>query len=660
MYQTRQVVLWLSLAVILSSCSLFNSQGPEKKQTILEVGDQDISVDEFRYVYEKNNSDDPDLYSEESLKDYADLYKNFKLKVEAAKDAGLDTLPKLNREFRSYREQLAEPYLRSDSIKEALLKEAYQRRLKQVKAQHISIRVPRGAPAQDTAQALKRLKTIRDKATSGKDFEILAKAYKDKVNAGSLGYFTVFDQPYPIENIAYNMAPGNISKPVRTDFGYHLIKVNDKRPYKGKIQAKHIMIKEGNGNNSSGKANRKARKKIDSLYKAIQEGADFSRVAKLHSDDRRSSRQGGDLPLFDRSNPNFPVKFKEKAFSIKQDGKMTEPFQTRYGYHILKRVKIKGPDSFEAMKPRLEKQLKKSKRYEKVKSAVVNQIKQDHNYKRYLKDWGPLENQLDSTFKTGDWRIKNREPLKKKLFTIEDTTYQLLEFASYLESMGSQKLGQYQYPSYALNDLFEDFERKKLLAYKRNNLKENYPEYRHLLKEYKEGVLLFEIMDRKVWSEAVEDSAGLRNFYQKHREDYDLPSSKVVTYYRFPSKKGQKQAYQQLQAGEAHKVVKQNLENNFNGNDWSHRKDTVQEGQLAFMKKAGDEPDLYRFQHKSQHYVVDVEEVMDGDNAPFEAVRGKVVADYQEHLESQWLDSLEERYTVNLHEDVLQSLVNKN
>lgn len=648
--------LLVALTVLSSSCSLFQAKKAPGQQTILEVGNQQVNSNEFQYVYEKNNQSDSNLYSEESLTGYADLYTDFKLKVEAAKDAGLDTLSKLQREFRTYQEQLANPYLQSDSVMEQLLKEAYQRRLQEVQARHISVRLPRGAPEKDTAKAYKLLNKIRQKAKTGQPFQSLAQTYQDRVSAGKLGYFSVFDQPYPVEHVAYALAPGEVSQPIRSDFGYHLIKVTDKRPYQGKIQGKHIMIKPQETSEASGEQP-SAKARIDSLYRLLQNGAEFSRLARQYSDDQRSSRKGGDLPAFDRSNPNFPRKFKQKAFTLQEDGAISKPFQTRYGYHILKRESINKPDSFEAMKPKLKQRLKQSNRYELVQEAVAERIKRKGDYQRLSQDFGPLQAQLDSTFKTGNWRIKDKAPLKTNLFRIEDTAYQLLDLARYIEKQDRQKLGQYQYRSYALEALFEEFEQQRLLAYERAHLTEKYPEYRHLLKEYKEGILLFEIMDRKVWSKAVEDSAKLRSYYQQHRDQYQLPLSKAVTYYRFPSKRGQQKAYAKLESGEAHRVVKQNLRNQLQNDQWVQRKDTFRKGQQAFMAQTPDEPGLYRYAFKGQHYVVEVEDVIPGGRAPFERVRGQVVADYQDQLEEQWLSSLRERYQVVLHQDVLESLV---
>lgn len=642
--------------LMATGCSLLKTDQPSSNQTLLKVGDQNVTVDEFKYVYEKNNKKSDSLYTLKDLKAYADLYTNFKLKVQAAKDAGLDTLPKLKRELRTYKDQLAEPYLRSDSMMEVLLQEAYNRYKQQIRAKHISIRVPRGAPAKDTANARSLLATIRSKALSGKSFQQLAQKYSKEVSAGDLGYFSVFDQPYAIENTAYQLAKGDISKPLRTDFGYHLIKVTAKKPYRGKMKARHIMVKPGQKSEAQGGTTQSAQARIDSIYQLLQEGSEFSNVARMYSEDRRSSRQGGELPSFDRTNPNFPDRFKEKAFSLNEDGAMTKPFRTRYGFHILKRVGMEKPDSFGAIRPELKQQLKQSDRYALVKQAVADRVKRENNFKQYPINWEPLKSQLDSTFKTGGWTVKSAEPLRTKLFRIGDTTYQLLDYARYLEAADGQKLGQYQYHDYALKALYDKYRRKKILAYERQNLKANHPEYRHLMKEYKEGVLLFEIMDRKVWKKAVNDSAGLRAYFSNHREAYQLPAAKVVTYYRFSNPKGQKQAYQQVKAGEAHDVVKQNLRNTLQSTNWVQAKDTLTQNQQAFIRKVKDEPGVYRFAFKGQYYVVDVAQVLPAKQAPFEAVRGQVVADYQKHLEKEWLDTLRERYTIKLHEDVLESL----
>lgn len=652
-----QTWLILLLVTLTAGCSLFQSDQTKPDPILLEVGDQNIKKNEFKYVYEKNNNRAQKLYSKQNLNSYADLYINFKLKVQAAIDAGLDTLPKLKRELRTYRKQLAEPYLSNDSVKKALLQEAYKRYKQQIKARHISVRLPRGAPAEDTASAHKLLTTIKQKTESGKSFKKLAQANSEEVSAGSLGYFSVFDQPYPIENTAYRLEEGAISKPIRTDFGYHLIKVTAKRPYKGKMKARHIMVKSKKQSEAKGKTNLTPKQRIDSIYQMLQEGSEFTNVARVYSEDKRSSRKGGELPPFDRTNPNFPDKFKQKAFSLKENGAMTKPFQTQYGYHILKRVQMKAPDSFDALRPRLKKQLQNAQRYDLVKEAVAERVKQQNNFQAYTQNWDPLKSQLDSTFKTGNWTIKNPEPLRTKLFKIGDTTYRLLDYARHLETLSGQQLGQYQYQDYALKSLYKAYQQEQVLNYERRNLKANHPEYRHLMKEYKEGVLLFEIMDRKVWKKAVSDSAGLRAYFRKNRDKYQLSPSKVVTYYRFPESKGQQQAYEQLEAGEAHDVVKQNLKNTLKTNNWVQKKDTLTRNQQAFMTKVGDEPDLYRFKYKGQHYVADLHTVLPSNKAPFEAVRGQVVADYQKHLENQWLQKLKKRYTVKLHKDVLESLV---
>lgn len=650
------ILALLFVLFFTSGCSLFGPDTSQTEKIILEVGNQKVTVDEFKYVYEKNNKNEDSLYTEKSLRDYADLYTDFKLKVQAAKDAGLDTLPKLQRELRTYKKQLAEPYLQNDSVMQALLKQAYNRYQQQIKARHISVRVPRGAPARDTAEARKLLSTIRKQALSGESIEQLAKEYSKQVSAGTLGYFSVFDQPYKIENVAYNLSEGSLSKPIRTDFGYHLIKVVDKRPYKGKMKTKHIMVKPGKPSNNEAKGGKSAQQRIDSIYQMLKEGAKFSNVARVYSDDKRSSRKGGTLPPFDRTTPNFPRKFKKQAFTLQKNGAITKPFQTQYGYHILKRTGMKSPDSFEALKPKLKRQLKQSERYSLVKKAVAKRVKRQNNFKQYKVNWNPLKAQLDSTFKTGKWTIKEPQPLKTKLFRIGDTTYQLLDFAKYLETKKGQKLGQYQYRSYALKALYDEYRRQEILDYERMHLKSNHPEFRHLMNEYQEGILLFEIMDRKVWKKAVKDSAGLRAYFKDNRDQYKLPQSEVVTYYRFASPKGQQRAFQQLKAGEAHSVVKQNLRNSLQSNDWIQRHDTFSKGQEPFMKKVGNKAKVYRFKNDGHHYVVDLKSTIPSRKASFKDVRGQVVADYQQYLESKWLEQLRQRYTVKLHKDVLESL----
>ncbi|RYD70133.1 MAG: peptidylprolyl isomerase, partial [Sphingobacteriales bacterium] len=306
------------LAVLLLFLITANLASAQKKDSIVfSVNGEPVSLREFKYIYEKNNAADPNLYKTQNLRDYLDLYINFKLKVKEAHDLGLDTTDKFVKEFNGYRNQLAQPYLTDRNVSQGLIDEGYTRLKEELRATHILIPVNMEASPKDTMDAYNKALEVYNKAIKGDDFEALAREYsKDPSvanNGGDLGYFTAFQMIYPFESAAYNMKKvGDISKPVRTRFGYHVIKLTDRRPYRGEIQVRHILI---NSNEYDSKEKKQiAKNKIDSLYSLLQKGADFAALARQHSDHAQSKASGGDLPNFN-SFSQYPDEFKNAAFS---------------------------------------------------------------------------------------------------------------------------------------------------------------------------------------------------------------------------------------------------------------------------------------------------------------------------------------------------------
>lgn len=649
----RSCLLLCALILInISSITAQHSSNVQEEEVLFEIGNESVTKGEFKYIYEKNNADDPNLYSKESLNDYLDLYTKFKLKVKAAEKAGIDTTDEFKQEFQKYRDQLAEPYLTNDSIMDDLVKEAFQRKRQLIKAKHLTIRMPKGAPPEDTQNAYKKLKKFQKRFDRGEDFQSLVKEYQGRANYGKLGYFSVFDQPYPIENAAYTTSEGQITGPVRSNYGYHLLKVTEKQPYKGKMRASHVMIKPKRKKDDTANWAR-PKKLINEAYDKLKGGQSFPDVVAEYSEDRKSKRDDGKLPPFDRLTDYLPDKFKEKAFTLKQNGAYTKPFKTRYGYHIVKRLGMKKPDSLSKMRAELVKKIKNKSRYDRVKQSVVQDIKKNTGFEQINKP-NALQNLFDSSLLRGQWQFNKADQFDQSLFKIGDEELNAIDFAHYIES-NQRKNPPFKNINALVTHYYQEFEQKAILEYEKRHLDEKYPQFRNLISEYRDGILLFEIMDQKVWSKAVSDTVGLKKYYQNHKAQYQRPLTKVAYLFACNDKSTQKSIISNLDAGKKPAAVKENLTNQGEQVNLTH--DSFQKNENPVIKQTKDATGIYTKKHNNKFYVIKIDKIRPAGLAPLETIRGKVVADYQGHLEERWIENLKQKHPLKIHDDVLESLV---
>jgi len=384
----------LITTLLLSTISM-----AQQDATVLTVDGQSVSRGEFEAIYKKNNKD-ADV-NKEALDEYMELFINYKLKVREAESLGMDTIKKFQTELAGYRTQLARPYLIDRELNESLLREAYERRKQEVRASHILIQIPGDQTAVDTTEAWKKVMQIRERVVSkGEDFAAVAKAESDdpsaKSNGGDLGYFTALQMVYPFENMAFGTATGEVSNPVRTRFGYHLLKVVDKRPAQGEIKAAHIMVRSVETDSEDRKAD--ATKRINEVYALIQAGKDdFGDLALKFSEDPGSSANGGELPQF--GTGKMVSEFEKAAFALKNDGDVSKPFRTEYGWHIVKRISYKPVAPFDEIKAELKTKIAKDTRADITKKSFINKLKKEYGYEAY---------------------VKNREKLVKKGFVTTD------------------------------------------------------------------------------------------------------------------------------------------------------------------------------------------------------------------------------------------------
>ncbi|HXA01754.1 MAG TPA: peptidylprolyl isomerase [Cytophagaceae bacterium] len=508
--------LVITALLLFSGCKL--SKKSQTIEPIIEtIGGTPVYVSEFSYVYNKNNASNPDAYTKDNINEYLNLYTNFKLKVREAEAMGLDTSASFKKELEGYRKQLAQPYLTEKSVTDQLTKEAYERMKEEINASHILLTVSPDAEPKDTLAAYNKLMDIRKKAMNGENFEKLAVEYSQdpsaKQNKGNLGYFTAMQMVYPFESAAYNTKKGEVSMPVRTRFGYHLVKVNDRRKSQGQVKVAHIMVRATTGLPQSDSL--AAKEKIDEIYSKLKAGEEWNALVAQFSDDASSKNKNGELQWF--SAGRMIPSFEEASFALQKPGDISSPIQTPYGWHIIKLLEKKELESFQQMEPNIKSKVSKD-RSEINKAALISRLKKENNFIEYPKALDAALAMADSSLLQGSFKktaeAKNNQPL----FEINKKKYNINDFFAYIKD--KQKVRRNATPSQYMRVLYSEYVNDQLISYEEAHLGEKYPDYRMLVKEYRDGILLFQLMDEKVWSKAIEDTAGLKSFFNKNRDKY--------------------------------------------------------------------------------------------------------------------------------------------
>jgi peptidyl-prolyl cis-trans isomerase SurA len=712
----KRTLGFLSLSAFSLSFIAQTSIAQTNEPVIMTINGKPVYKSEFENVYKKNSGKEINK-EQKSIKEYVDLFSTFKMKVFEAEANGLDTNSAFKTELGGYRKQLAAPYLTDKNVNEALLHEAYDRMKTEVKAAHILIRLTEDALPKDTIEAYTRLMIIRD-AIMGKnpsaskiaEYEAILKKssagltksstakdsanYKSKLdaikginnsvsgtsnkfnaaakktsedpsaveNGGDLGYFTSLQMVYQFENVAFNTNIGDISMPVRTRFGYHIIKVEDKRPSQGEILTAHIMVKFAKDMGDKDKANLKT--KIDEIYAKLKAGEKFEDVARQFSDDKPSAEKGGQLQWFGSSR--MPIEFEKAAFALKNNGDYSEPFTTNYGWHIVKRLDKKGLASFDEMKGDLKQRIGKDSRTQAGRTSLIAKIKKENNFKENLANRKEFLKVLDTTVYQGRWEAKKAEKLgRKELFRLSTKdkaldketiiSYGQDDFARYIEShqTARPKMDNNMF----LQQSYNAFVDEAVINYEDANLEAKYPEFKNLLKEYRDGILLFDLTDQKVWSKAVKDTAGLKAFYEKNKNNYLWDERAETTTYKCANDKIAKEVRALLKKKKSEKEIVDAI------NKTSQLNVTAES--VTYLKGENKDVDA------NWQEGVAVTDIKDKDNKVTVLVtnkilpktpktiaeaKGMITADYQNYLEKEWLAYLKNKYTVKVNEDVLNTV----
>lgn len=633
--------------------------GQDKSEVLLTVENQPITVAEFEAIYNKNNTQSKNA-EDKSVEEYLELFINFKLKVEEAQALGLDTVPSFKNELEGYIEQLKEPYLIDQAYNEALIQEAYERMKYDVEASHILVRVGEDAKPADTLKAYNKIKAIKTQIEAGDDFNKVAKEKSEdpsaKDNEGKLGYFTVFRMVYPFETAAYSTAEGEISDILRTDYGYHILKVTEKREAIGQIRAAHIMVKSADMHDNKKQVN--AEQKINDIYDRLQSSDSFESLATAYSDDKASARRGGELPWFGAGR--MVPEFENTVYSL-SEGEFSKPFQTPYGWHIVKLIERKGIGSLDEVKGQIEQKISKDKRGSNSQSVLVAKLKDAYKVKTWKKSKEAFYDLLGEEALEGKWKLPEGKYAKKilrlhdKEFGKNKITYKQQDFAKYIHR--NQRGSTYASTNQMVDALFNQFVEDKVIEYEASILEKKYPEYRNLVREYRDGILLFELMDQKVWSKAIRDTAGLEAFYAEHKENFMWNERAKATIYTCDSRENAEQVVEMLKAGTADSTIISKL-NTDSQLGVSLKSGRYEKGKTSDFEPFEWEEGITEIKSIGDNFVVaHVEELMAPSMKKIEEARGLITAAYQEYLEDQWIKELRKKYAYEVNEEALK-LVN--
>lgn len=665
MIRKQTLRTWLIALCLMMAPSLLSAQSYAKK-TLITIGDKEISAKEFMDTYEKNNVK-TDVIDKKNVDEYLGLYIDFKLKVTEAEALGKDTIPSFVKELKNYRDQLAKPYFSNDEITEELVKEAYERIQYDINAAHILIKCDAKAMPADTLAAYNKAMSVRERILNGEDFGAVAVEMSDDPSArdmeeipgvrrayignrGELGYFSAFDMVYPFETGVYTTEVGGVSMPVRSDFGYHVIKVNSKTPALGLIRAAHIFL--ASDPNDPNTADSILSAKAKNIYNELmKDQSQWSEFVRRYSEDKGTVANNGVLSPF-RVNQIVP-EFITAVKSLEIGG-ISEPVKTNFGYHIIRLVAVSTPSDFETEKAKLEERVGRDMRAKISEDIAMKRIMKDNGFKENTKVKDEYIATIDSTLAMGMYQPEVM-PESNIIFTLGDEECKLQEFVDYV--VGHQRRQGFLSSTAYAYELYDSFLKEKVFAYEDANLENKYPEFKTLVQEYHDGILLFSLMEEQVWNKAVEDTTGLNEYYERNKNNY-MWNDRVKAIVLTSTDKGNVEELTAFLSGDVTiDSVRTYLKNG----------EVKASARFSFYQK-GDNINIDAMEWKegvlntfestvdNTTQLIKIVEVRPSEPKTFKEAKGLVTSGYQAELETLWLQQLREKYPVNVNQKLLKKI----
>lgn len=613
-------------------------------QTLFTVGGEAVTTADFRKAFKKNNPADSSI---QAMQDYLKLYIRYKLKVKAAIAKGIDTLPAQRQEAEQFRSQIAEPFMLDASRIQALTDEAIARAKTDVLATQVFI--PFAPDEAMSGAALKKINEAWSMLKQGMPFSEVAAKFPSNTPSqknGRIGWITAFTLPYTPESVLYGLKTGTFSAPLKSSAGYHIFRKEAVRPNPGQLSVAHILLTFPP--EALAKDSILVSKKADSVYNALLKGQSFAEMAKAVSDDNGSFQQGGELAPF-TTGENDEV-FENAAFSLTKDGEISKPVLTSYGYHIIKRMKL-IPRSVISADPlyveSIRQQIYQDSRSEQARDALIDMVIRKAGSKLLV----PEKELFD--FSEKNLRTDTIVPLQNisartPVLSTGNRTMDALEWCRYIRVTKNPLNNQEQPKSYT--ELLETMRRYEAMQYYRDHLEAFQPDFAEQFRAFKEGNMLFEIMQQEIWNKSSADSSGLARFYQQNKDKYFWePSAEAVLL----------TCTDQMAAGELKRKI------TANPTQWQQITDAMEgratadsaKMELTQLPISGSAP-LKDKSFTEQQLQADGTVLFayifklypEKHPRSFEEARGFILNDYQQFLEEEWVKKLEKEYPVAINE----------
>ena len=532
-----------------------------------------------------------------------------------------------------------------------LIEEAYQRKQFEVKASHILINCTPQSSPEDTLKAYNKILDIREGIIAGDDFGTVARKASDDPSAakndGDLGYFSAFQMVYPFEQAAFTTQVGEVSMPVRTRFGYHILYVADKRAARGEIRCAHIMVRPKDKKSEEDKKN--AELKINDIYAQLQQGEDFALMAQKYSEDATTSNRGGELPWF--GTGKMVTEFEDAAFALENDGDYTAPFESEYGWHICKRLEYRPVPSFEEMRKELKSKVSRDSRSEVTKASFLEKLKKDYSFTVSEKIQKKIRKCIDTASNTVNLKQKMR---MKPFITLDGQTWNSEEWIATLEAkMGKRRaLSIDEFIAQEWSSFSEDL----IMEYENSKLEQKHDAFRLLMNEYRDGILLFELTDEKVWSKAVKDTTGLEAYYEDNKNNFMWDTRVNATIYTCKDKKIADKVLKELARGKSTAEISEKVNKDSQLNLQVKSGQYLKEDEDILSKVEWTEGVSEAVFMNDQYFIVNIEQVIAPEPKKLDECRGLVTAEYQNFLEQQWIEELREKYSYTVNREILHSL----
>jgi peptidyl-prolyl cis-trans isomerase SurA len=634
-----------------------NSFAQDPKDILFTIDNNSYNINEFKRIYLKNL----DLVKDDSQKDlnqYLELFIGYKLKVCKAYKLGLQNNTKYQNELSSYRNQLSKAYVNDSKVTNQLIEEAYDRSLKEVKASHILLSFDENIKGADTLAFYNKALDLKRRIEKGENFETLALANSQDPsvadNKGNLGYFSAFRMVYPFECAAYKTKIGQISNPVRTRFGYHLIKVTDIRDNKGEVTVAHIMIL--NPNEASEEAKLKAKQTIEDISKKIKQGESFEALASQFSEDKASAAKGGVLQRFGTGQLSSEA-FEKVAFSLEKNGDISQPFESGFGWHIVKLIDKHPVKNLEDSKMELDSKIKRDERSIIITNTLSNKLKSKYKLETNKVQYQNIEKLVTDAIYSQTWELpKGNNLLKGEILVIEKSKkIETYSFANYIYSQQKNKLSTKPIKK-LVSELFESWKGEQLIAYYNENLENEFPEFKNVMDEYRDGLLLFDLMEKEIWEKSKTDSIGLKKYYEENKSKYNWKERYDVDILSSTDAKVIEMAQKMLQKGKSIDAIK----DKFN-----------KDNKVSIMVKSGLFEKNYdvldklptiskgaknTYKDSNYSFVINVKNTKPAEIKKFEDCKSRVINDYQQYLETTWVDDLKKEFTVKVNQDVFEKV----